>query len=255
VSEAVLSALPVAAGEVHRKWLAMLPRICEELSAAGEDGWALARWLAVRQWEWIVSELREADNAPSPSEAEAKLSALVPPLLAVLRSAANIGAFDVQESIVQQLAAANTERRMSYFIALMRAIEKRDADIRDALHPLQELCISWLSTRLSEPPREPGDWSIHADLGCRCERCRKLEAFLIARERIVFEWPLAKERRAHIHHIIDGHELPLGHQTRRSGRPYTLVLTKREALFALDAARRKRWMEDLEWLKRYPKGS
>jgi predicted 2-oxoglutarate/Fe(II)-dependent dioxygenase YbiX len=253
-SEALLSALPAAAGDAHRKWLAMLPRICEELSA-GEDGWALARWLAVRQWEWIESELCEADDALSPSKAEAKRSALVPPLLAVLRSAANIGAFDVQESIVQQLAAANTERRMSYFIALVRAIEKQDADIRDALHHLQELCIGWLSTRLSEPPREPGDWSVRADLGCRCERCRKLEAFLIARERIVFEWPLAKEHRAHIHHIIDKHELPLGHQTRRSGRPYTLVLTKREALFALDAARRKRWMEDLEWLKRYPEES
>ncbi|MDP9193364.1 MAG: 2OG-Fe(II) oxygenase [Acidobacteriota bacterium] len=59
-SEDVLSALAVAQGEAHRKWLAMLPRICEELAEAGEAGWSLARWLAVRQWEWIEGELRKS---------------------------------------------------------------------------------------------------------------------------------------------------------------------------------------------------
>jgi len=103
---------------------------------------------------------------------------------------------------------------------------------------------------VNEPPRQVGDWSILTDLSCRCERCRKLQAFLTARERKVFEWPLAEEHRAHVHQMIERHELPLAHQTRRTGRPYTLVLTKRGALFERDAARRKRWMEDLEWLKR-----
>jgi len=49
---------------------------------------------------------------------------------------------------------------------------------------------------------------------------------------------------------FEQHELPVAHQTRRTGRPYRLVLTKREALFERDAARRKQWLEDLEWLKR-----
>jgi hypothetical protein len=248
-SEALLSALPVAPDDAHRKWLVTLPRLCEELSAAGEDGWSLARWLAVREWEWVERELREAEDEPSPSEAGTKLNALVPPLLAVLRSTVNIGAFDLQESMVRQLAEARTERRVDLLVALLRAATEPGADIRSALLPLQELCTEWLAARMSEPPREPDDWSILEDLGCRCDRCRKLGAFLAARERTALEWPLAKEHRAHIHQIIERHELPLAHQTRRVGRPYTLVLTKRKSLFERDEARRKRWMKDYGWLK------
>ncbi|HUP63533.1 MAG TPA: 2OG-Fe(II) oxygenase [Thermoanaerobaculia bacterium] len=252
--EEVLGALPITPDDAHRQWLAMLPRICEELSSAGEAGWALARWLAVRQWEWIESELRETDKNPAPSKAIAGLTVLVPPLLAVLGSTVIIGAFDVQESIIQQLAAVRTERRVDFLTTLLRATPKRDADVHFALRPVHELCSESLATWLSAPPREPGDWSILTELGCRCERCRKLHAFLTARERRVFEWPLAKEHRAHVHQTIERHELPLAHQTRRSGRPYTLVLTKRDALFERDAVRRKRWLKDLEWSGvRYPK--
>ena len=246
--EDVLSALPAAQGDAHRKWLAMLPRICEEFAAAGEAGWSLARWLAVRQWEWVEGELRKADADPSPSHASAALSELVPPLLHVLRTTLAIGAFDIQESIVRQLAATRTERRVDFLTTLLRAASSDDADLRLALIPLHELCVESLTAWLSAPPREPGDWSIPAELGCRCDRCSKLHTFLIARERAVLEWPLAKEHRAHVHQMIERHELPLDHRTRRTGRPYTLVLTKRDALFAQDAARRKRWTEDLVWV-------
>ncbi|MGZ5472488.1 MAG: 2OG-Fe(II) oxygenase [Thermoanaerobaculia bacterium] len=249
-AEEVLSALPIMRDDAHKKWLAMLPRICGVLSSAGEAGWALARWLTVRQWEWIEGELRETDEETSPSEAKARSIALVPPLLAILRSTVIMGAFDVQDSIVQQLGAVRTERRVDFLTTLLRAMTKRDADLRFGLVPALELCTESLAARLSAPPREPGDWSIPAELGCRCERCSELHAFLTARERRVFEWPLAKEHRAHVHQTIERHELPLSHETRRTGRPYTLVLTKREALFERDAAQRKRWINDLEWLRR-----
>ena len=214
-SEDVLSALPVAQGDAHRRWLAMLPPICEELAAAGEAGWSLARWLAVRQWEWVEGELRRADADPSPSHASAALSELVPPLLHVLRTTLAIGAFDVQESIVRQLAATRTERRVNFLTTLLRAESSGDTDLRLALVPLHELCVESLTAWLSVPPRKPGDWSIPAELGCRCDQCLKLHTFLIARERAVLEWPLAKEHRAHVHQMIERHELPLDHRTRR----------------------------------------
>ena|SRR5881392_1854879 len=59
---------------------------------------------------------------------------------------------------------------------------------------------------------------------------------------------LAKERRQHIHSRIDGAELPVTHVTRRQGRPYTLVLTKTDALFAREQEARARDETDLEWL-------
>lgn len=156
-SEDVLSALPVAKGDAHRKWLAMLSRICEELAEAGEAGWSLARWLAVRQWEWVEGELRKADAVRSPSGASAALSALVPPLLNVLRTTLAVGAFDVQESIVRQLAETRTERRVDFLTTLLRAASSGDADLRLALVSLHELCVESLAARLSAPPREPGD--------------------------------------------------------------------------------------------------
>lgn len=248
--EEVLGALSIPQDDARRNWLASLPRICEELCLAGEAGWALARWLVVHQWEWSEGELRKTDESRSPSAASTRLTALVPPLLAILRSSVAIGAFDVLEAIVQQLAAVRTERRVDFLTALLRATTARDADVRLALRPIHELCSESIAVWLNAPPREAGDWSIATPLGCRCEHCSKLDTFLTARELRAFEWPLAEVHRAHVQQIIHRNELPVAHQTRRTGRPYTLVLTKREALFQREAARRKRWSEDREWLRR-----
>jgi hypothetical protein len=47
---------------------------------------------------------------------------------------------------------------------------------------------------------------------------------------------------------IDTAELPVSHLTRRQGRPYTLVLSKTDALFTREREARIRDMSDLEWL-------
>ncbi|MDQ6945208.1 MAG: hypothetical protein M3256_02805, partial [Actinomycetota bacterium] len=47
---------------------------------------------------------------------------------------------------------------------------------------------------------------------------------------------------------IDGTELPVTHQTKRTGSPYKLVLTKTEALFEREKQARLREQSDLAWL-------
>jgi hypothetical protein len=84
--------------------------------------------------------------------------------------------------------------------------------------------------------------------GCSCELCARLEEFLGDPARRSFDWPLATERRRHVHARIDNAELPVRHETRRSGRPYTLVLTKTEALFERDRQARLGAEADLVWL-------
>jgi len=84
--------------------------------------------------------------------------------------------------------------------------------------------------------------------GCTCDLCRTLCAFCEDKGRRTFEWPLAKDRRHHVHSRIDTAELPVTHVTRRQGRPYTLVLTKTDALFAREQEARDRDHADLEWL-------
>ena len=72
--------------------------------------------------------------------------------------------------------------------------------------------------------------------------------FLEDKSRRTFEWPLAQQRRQHVHSRIDTAELPVTHATRRQGRPYTLVLNKTDALFGREQEARIRDETDLEWL-------
>lgn len=51
-----------------------------------------------------------------------------------------------------------------------------------------------------------------------------------------------------MHQRIDAAELPVKHHTRRVGRPYTLILTKTDALLEREAHQRHRDREDLIWL-------
>jgi hypothetical protein len=239
-SRETLSALSIERN-TRMEWLTRLPLICEQLRDAGEGGRELGQWLASQQWEWLAKELHHAEGDRAPSQASARLSALVPPLAATLESTAVVDAAELQEMIVQHLAAAQTERRVELLTALLR----RGLDFP----PLHELCTESFAEWLNAPSRADSDWSIAADLGCRCERCRTLGAFLAAPDRKVLEWPLAEQHRAHVHRVIEGYELPVAHQTRRTGRPYTLVLTKHATLLEREAARRRRWADDLAWLR------
>ena len=84
--------------------------------------------------------------------------------------------------------------------------------------------------------------------GCGCDLCDTLGTFLGSRSRRVFEWPLAADRRRHVHTQIDSAGLPVRHQTRRQGRPYTLVLTKTDELFTREKDARHTAVTDLAWL-------
>ena len=79
---------------------------------------------------------------------------------------------------------------------------------------------------------------------------RLFDRFLCASTRTVFAWPLAKERRRHIHGMLDSHNLPVTHSTKRCGSPFILVLTKQKALFQRAAAERKQQQTLLSWLRK-----
>jgi hypothetical protein len=83
--------------------------------------------------------------------------------------------------------------------------------------------------------------------GCS-DPCGTLGSFLRDPVRRRFEWPLAEQRRRHVHSRIDMAELPVQHQTRRMGRPYTLVLTRTPQLFERERQARVQDLADLDWL-------
>jgi hypothetical protein len=77
-----------------------------------------------------------------------------------------------------------------------------------------------------------------------------LTQYLRAPDEMLFEWPLVKDQRLHIHRTIDSFDLPITHTTRRKGRPFTLVLEKTAALFERDSAERLSWQQELQWLNK-----
>jgi hypothetical protein len=227
-----------------------LPGLCARLHATGSAGVVAAQRLLDLAWEWTGNEIGTVLASPSPSYRSKQLTDMGKPLAAVLTAAAAIEAASTRDTAcgyVRKQEDAVTALEMS---ALRAAELPRDGMRGDAgFGGLAADCAARLRVRLACPRRASGDWSIELPAGgCACELCDTLRAFLSDKSRRTFEWPLAKQRRQHIHSRIDTAELPVSHVTRRQGRPYTLVLSKTDVLFAREREARVRDQSDLEWL-------
>jgi hypothetical protein len=239
------------AGLDRPQWVAdQLPGLCAGLHATASAGMVAAQRLLDLAWEWTSNQIGTVLASPSPSYHDKQLADLGKPLAAVLAAAAAIEAASTQDTAcryVRKLQDVATALEMS----ALRAAKRPQGRARgDGFGDLATDCAARLRVRLARPQRAPGDWSIELPSGgCTCELCDTLRAFLSDKNRRPFEWPLAKKHRQHIHSRIDTAELPVSHLTRRQGRPYTLVLTKTDALFAQEQEARIRDESDLEWLE------
>jgi predicted 2-oxoglutarate/Fe(II)-dependent dioxygenase YbiX len=239
-------------GQERPRWVAdWLPSLCEGLQATGSAGAVAARRILDLAWEWLGKDIATGIASSSPSYRDEKLGGLGRPLASVLSAAAAIGAAGTRDAVsghIRKLQDAVTTLETS---ALRAAAElPRDGARGDAgFGDLAADCAGRLRARLARPQRPSGDWSIELPAGgCTCDLCGTLRVFLDDADRRTFEWPLAKQGRQHAHSRIDAAELPVTHQTRRQGRPYTLVLNKTDALFAREREARNRDETDLEWL-------
>jgi len=234
------------------RWVAdRLPGLCARLHASGSAGAAAAQRLVDLAWEWTAKAIGTGLASSSPTRRDQELGDLGRPLASVLTAAAAIRAASTRATIsgyVRKQGDAVTALEMS---ALHAAAElSRDGAPGEAgFGDLAADCAARLRARLARPQRASGDWSIELPAGsCTCELCDTLRAFLEDKSRRTFQWPLAQQRRQHVHSRIDAAELPVTHLTRRQGRPYTLVLNKTDALFAREQEARTRNETDLEWL-------
>ncbi len=203
------------------------------------------------QWTWLAARIDQWVKPPLSSYSMKIIIEASRPIVGLLATAARAGDRDLQSMIVKRLTA---ER--GYPIDAAMAVLRAGAPHGGAvlgLVALHEDCTRTLDKALSAPPRTVGDWSITTQLGCKCELCTRLDRFLRSSSEQQLEWPLAKDRRAHVHGTITSHELPVNHVTRRTGSPYTLVLTKTRALFTAEAAERATWARDLVWLREVTK--
>jgi hypothetical protein len=87
-------------------------------------------------------------------------------------------------------------------------------------------CRGELERRTAEAPLPPRDYRRDDKLSCRCRDCRELSSFLANPDQREHRFSVAKERRRHLHSIIDGNHCDPTHETKRRGSPHTLVCTK-----------------------------
>lgn len=214
------------------KWLARLS------SDEDETGLALARFIVGQQWE----ELRGLLEATTPHRSRSPFarrrdSKLAHHAHAVLEGCTIVGTKRPHHAALRLLTSEDSPLSPVElaFVATRRA-QALDRDEWSAwgLDVLLEHCHERLSSALTSLQREDGSWSITVPRGCSCRDCDELHDFLRSAE-TTHPWPLAASRRQHIHCAIDDMGLPVTHITRRQGRPYTLVLTKTNELFRLEA--------------------
>lgn len=227
-------------------WVASLPVVCAALTDIDDAGARVAGILARLAWSDLAERMRSALHTASPSTRDEALADLASPIAAVLAGAAGSGADDVVKAAVATLRQAGDELLHGLVQVCQEAAGLTlPPTAQEGLQELKHHCFERLGARLARPSRDPDDWSIRPPTGCDCDLCQKLSTFLADARTRDLEWPIAKRKRQHVHQRIERHELPVTHRTRRKGSPYTLVLHKTAALFALDEKRRRRDEEDL----------
>jgi hypothetical protein len=235
------------------KWLGSVPpSLCRTLCKASVvDGPMFVRWLLENRWAWTEAHIKRVQKDPEARERTKTLTRVSVPLLATIESCTIAKHTGLRDRIVAFLATNACDLPVQVPLGLLKAAhrDRREAQPDLGLLPLHEHSARMLATRLAEPARAPDDWSIGTALRCSCKLCTKLSRFLRAPTWSRIEWPLAKEYRKHVHRVIDSRDLPLLHKTRRTGRPFTLVLEKTAAVFERDAAERRLWAGELEWLE------
>jgi len=225
------------------EWIERLPRLRGALHAAGAP--EVARLLASGAWRWMGDQLRCWTTTGRTEVSQAHLEMLSSPLVQLLEAADG----ELRDEIVAALRGYG-DRVLGCLMPALRSAAARSPASRRAtgLDLVARDCTQRLGAIIARPPRDEDDWSIRW-AGCGCDLCDALGTFLGSRSRRIFEWPLAKDGRRHVHTRIDSAELPVRHQTRRHGRPYTLVLTETDELFTRQNDARHKAVTDLAWLR------
>ncbi|MEJ0034851.1 MAG: 2OG-Fe(II) oxygenase [Gammaproteobacteria bacterium] len=248
-SEKKINELPAA----RMAWMgSALRALCRSLcTQSSSERRTLALQILSQQWTWLLGHLKQLGADTSAKEMTKELARLCQPILALIDCTRITKDLKLHRQILDFLSAHTAAAGPYVQLGVLRAAHARHRSdtLRSlGLKPAHAHCSRDLTRRLDVPARAADDWSISATVRCSCELCATLNRYLHAPKQVRLEWPLAQGQRAHIHGIVDAHDLPVRHTTRRTGRPFTLVLEKTAATFERDAAERQSWQKDLRWL-------
>jgi hypothetical protein len=109
--------------------------------------------------------------------------------------------------------------------------QQKTAAVDSSIRHLWTSAAEFLLRCSEVPPQPPPDWRLNVELTCSCPDCRELQNFARDPVERVHRFRVKKERRRHLHSVIDRHRLDMSHVTERVGSPQTLVCTKDRRTF------------------------
>ncbi len=109
-----------------------------------------------------------------------------------------------------------------------------------------------LESATAEPPQPPTNWSRPADVPCTCRLCAQLKSFLADPTIEVARIRASEDDRSHLITAMHRHQSDAKHDLDRTGRPFTLVLTKTSGSYARAA---KQFESNVELLSSLPADS
>jgi hypothetical protein len=92
-------------------------------------------------------------------------------------------------------------------------------------------CCEQLEALAVAAPQKPTDYRRAANISCDCADCAELKKFLASPHENVRRFPISKQRRRHLHSMIDQHQCDVTHATQRTSQQDTLVCTKKTASY------------------------
>jgi len=185
----------------------------------------------------LGQELMSAVERWSPNRAKMSWQASsvpLPDLIALLvKSFVKTNQMELFDRLVSRLLDHPKEFDFTHsqIPALLQLQSWLQKNVQSSCPPLSrwlKAVLSELEARAARPPKKPSDWRRKYATGCKCEDCQKLSRFLKDPNTETLRFPLATDRRRHLHAIIEGNMLDTTHVTERRGRPYVLVLRKTE---------------------------
>jgi hypothetical protein len=235
-------------------WLAGLPVLCRALASCA---WSDARDLGVSLVEGEVTAYRDRcaqeRSALATRYGDDLRNALASDASTLIEAACALEDGQGRERLLEILTSPKAALPPAFLVDVLDRCRRERAprEIRRlGLGSLHEHAVRSLRAALERPPRAADDWSLVAPLDCSCALCARLASFLRDRDGRELAWPLAKERRQHLHEIIERFDLPVAHETIRKGSPFTLMLEKQAVLFSREATDRKRQVGMLAALER-----
>ncbi len=223
------------------EWMSGLP----VLAAALRGQPAIARVLLDLVWSTLEARVGALARAQPTRSVVAQLTEVATPVAALLRAAALAGQADLCRRVVATVTAHAGLRSTATVMARLADDWDGDTRVTAGVVDVARYAVARLREELARPVRDPQDWSLTAPPGCGCRDCQTLAAFLADSREHVLAWPLAQHGRDHVAMRVRSAESPVAVRTIKQGRPYTLELTKKPAIFDQEAARRRQAEDDL----------